>query len=272
MQTYRKFVQTDAVEMWARVDAAHQRFADLVSSVDPELRAHRSEWTARDVTGHVLTVLHRYSRTVEESRTRLGDSPRGVDELNAIELAALGEMTRDEMLAQFAEHLAVYETAIPAHLATDLTPTGRFHSGLFIDRAAGLANLLAEFLIHGRDVAVAAERPWPIAARDAALILNGNMQMIPAYSNHKSGAVLRVRLRTPGAEPWLLDFDRGTLTSRPLESTDRPDVVLRAPAEALALMLYSRLSPGAALRAGIVPIGGRRPWRVSELANVMHSS
>jgi hypothetical protein len=142
---------------------------------------------------------------------------------------------------------------------------------VIIDRAAALSNLLAEFLIHGRDLARAAGRPWPIEQVDARLILNGVLQIVPAYANRKATGQLHLQLRVPGARRWTLSFARGSATSWPAQDRDRPDVVLRAPADVLMLALYSRLTPVHGVRRGMLPVGGRRPWRITRLPGLLEA-
>lgn len=141
---------------------------------------------------------------------------------------------------------------------------------MVIDTAAGLSNLLAEFLVHGWDVASAAGRRWPIEERDAALILNGVMQLVPAYARGDATDSLRVVLRVPDAARWLLDFDGGRCESRPARAGEKADVVVRAPARTLMLALYSRLSLTASMRGGLLVAGGRRPWLVTRLPRLVH--
>jgi hypothetical protein len=215
----------------------------------------------------MLTVARRYSRRDRRSREGLGASPREVDRLNAVELAALGEATRDQILADLDAETAALVGGFAA--ATDLHQRFPFHGGVEIDFAAGVGNLLAELCIHGRDVAVAAARPWRIEERDAVLILNGVMQIIPAYAVRSARTSLRLRLAVPGAEPWVLDFADGALESRAATPGEPCDVVLRCPAETLVLTLYARLSPPRALLHGMRLRGGRRPWRIARLPRLL---
>ena len=141
-----------------------------------------------------------------------------------------------------------------------------FHGGVFIDAAGGLSNLVGEFLIHGYDIARAAGRPWAIEARDALLIMNGVLQISPAYAEPGATGPLKICLRSRGAADWVLDFNGGRLDSRAAAPGEAADVVMRAPAETLLLVFYSRIGTLASLRGGMLVTGGRRPWRIATLA------
>ena len=256
---YELFTATDAAELWARIDADAQRFFELVRSVPPDLPLKGSTWTTREVVGHLLTVIRRYTRG-----PTLGETPRDVDRINDEELAALGAAPCTELLDQLERELKLARE-LYAPEALDLHMKVSFHGGVRIDFAAALGNVIGELLIHGLDLAAAAGRPWSLDDRDAVLILNGVLQILPAYAVRDTHRSLRVRLSVPGARPWLLDFHRGELTSAPAETGVASDVVVRAPASTLALTLYSRLSTTRAVRGGMRVVGGRRPWRLARL-------
>jgi len=260
---YQLFVATDARELWSRIETAADRFFELARAVPPDLQLKGSAWTTRDVVGHLLTVIRRYTHGAT-----LGETPRDVDRINDEELAALGSVACAELLDQLERELKLTrEFFAPDGL--DLHMRVSFHGGAQIDFAAALSNIIGELLIHGLDVARAAGRPWPLDERDALLILNGVVQILPAYAVRDTDRSLRVRLSVPGARPWLLSFDRGQLTSAPANSDDTADVVVRVPASTLALTVYSRLSTPAALRGGLRVVGGRRPWRIVRLPRLV---
>ena len=256
---YELFIATDAAELWSRIDTAADRFFEVARAVPVDLRLNGSTWTTRDAVGHLLTVIRRYTHG-----PTLGETPRDVDRINDEELAALGAVPCAELLDQLERELkSTRELFAPEGL--DLRMRVPFHGGANIDFAAALSNIIGELLIHGYDVAQAAGRPWALDDRDALLILNGGVQILPAYAVRNTPQSLRVRLSVPGALPWLLDFNRGQLTSTPSSEDADVDAVVRVPAPTLTLALYSRLSAPMALRGGLRVVGGRRPWRILRL-------
>lgn len=267
-QPYELLVRTDAHELWSRIDDAAARYRDLATSVDDSLPLRASSWCARDVTGHLLTVLRRYTNREVSGSSGLAPTPRGVDELNAAELAALAGMGTDQLLADIAIELKTIREVFGPD-AVDLHMTVPFHAGATVDIAAGLANLVGEFLVHGWDVARAAGRAWPIAEVDARLVLNGVVQMLPNYVKRDARGALAIRLNLPDARPWLLDIRDGSGVSRPWRPGDRVDAVLRAPAATMVLAMYGRISLGSATRHGLRVVGGRRPWRSITLPSLI---
>lgn len=263
-QAYERFVRTDSDELWQRIDLAEQRFIDLVRSIGPDVVGTGTTWSSRDVVAHVLTVVERYTNRDIASTDGLGATPREVDVINERELRALDGVPMAELLDRLEAHVARVKAAFaPEHL--DLHLRFPFHGGVTIDAAGGMSNIVGEFLIHGRDLATAAGRPWRIESRDALLIINGVLQLLPAYAEPSAKGMLDLMWRLPGAADWILAFDNGAATSRPADTGERVDVILTAPPETLLLFLYQRLGPLAALRGGLRVAGGRKPWRVAKL-------
>ena len=263
--SYTHFVTLDAQELWDRIDEAQARFTALVESAGPYLMAAGSTWTARDVVGHILTVARRYTERDITSTEGLGDSPRAVDAINRAELLALEGLDMEDLLAQLESQMKTVRAALPPD-STDLDQRFPFHGGVSIDSAGGLSNLIGEFLVHGRDLARSAQRRWKIDARDALLIINGVLQVLPGYAEPAATDSLKVCLRTSGAADWMLAFEHGKLDSRPAMSREVADVVLKAPPETLLLVLYSRIGTAASIRRGLLVAGGRRPWRIAHLS------
>lgn len=261
---YQGLVATNGSELWRRIDVAHDRFTKLAQAAGPQARVAGSPWTARDLVGHVLTVARRYTERDIRSRAGLGETVREVDVLNDRELRALGDTDMAQLLAELDVQMKAVREALPAD-EVDLWEAFPFHGGTSIDAAGGLSNLVGEFLVHGRDLAVGLGRPWRIDARDALLVLNGALQIVPGYAEPTAKGKLRVLLRTPGAVDWMLAFDGGKLDSRPAAAGERTDVVLTAPAETLLLILYARLGTAGSLRGGL-RVRGPRPWRIARLA------
>ena len=267
-EPYELLITTDARELWERIDLAVARYRELIGSVDDALRLRDSTWTARDVTAHLLTVLRRYTNRDVAQTGGLAATPREVDRLNADELAELAGTSHDELLAAIAIELKTIRGAFGPDNA-DLRMTVPFHAGATVDIAAGLANIIGEFLIHGWDIARAAGRKWHIDELDARLILNGVLQMFASYVRRDGVGTLAIRLSVPDARPWLLSIDRGTGVSRPWQPGDHVDAVLRAPAATMLLNMYGRLGIGAATLRGMRVVGGRRPWRATALMSLM---
>ncbi|MFL6157219.1 MAG: hypothetical protein ACJ72D_14070 [Marmoricola sp.] len=267
--TYDEFVFTTGGELWDRLHTAHRRFAGLLSVTPHRTEIPGSSWNAGEVAGHLLTVLRRYTGGGVTEGIGLSPDGAGVAELNRSELADLAGTSVDAVLDHLWQELADLEVLFPRTM--DLHQRYPFHGGQEMDGAAALGNLIGEFLIHGRDVARARGKIWKIGSRNAALALNVGMQVAPAYVARDGPGDLKVEIRTPETNSWVLDLADGALTSRLAEPGEPVDVRILGRAEPLLLNLYGRMSIATATLHGVTVIGGRRPWRLSRMARAFES-
>lgn len=256
---YDEFVFTTGDELWDRIHQAHRRFAALLSVTPSRTPIPGSDWTAGEVAGHLLTVLRRYTRG---NPNGLSPDAAGVAGLNAIELDELDLVSVAEILDRVWQELADLEQLLPRTI--DLHTRLKFHGGVEIDAAAALGNLIGEFLVHGRDVALARRKTWQIGSRNAALVLNVVMQVGPAYVAPGAGD-LKLGIRTPESNPWILDLVDGQLTSRAATHREPVDLLLYSRAQPLLLTMYGRIGIPKAALLGTTVLGGRRPWRITRL-------
>jgi hypothetical protein len=222
-----------------------------------------SEWNAAQVAGHLLTVLRRYTQRDLTSRDGLSEEATAVTGQNEDELAELGQYSVAEVLDRTWQELADIERILPRN--TDLHQRFPFHGGQELDAVGALANLMGEFLIHGRDVALARGKHWRIGSRNAALVLTTGLQVVPGYVHPDAPGDLKLEIRTPESNAWILDLADGELTSRKAGRREAPDVRIYARTEPLLLNLYGRFGISRAALHGTTVIGGRRPWRLARL-------
>lgn len=265
IQPYDKFVYTDGDELWDRLHQAHRRFAALVSVTPAKQAIPGSTWTAGDIAAHLLTVLRRYTRRDLSSTAGLSNNVVGLTAMNAAELAEVSDLSIGEVVDLLWQELADLEAKIPR--TADLHQTFPFHGGQQVDVAGWLGNLIGEFLVHGRDVARARQKTWLIGSRNAALALNLGMQAVPGFVASGAPGDLKLEIRTPETNPWILDLADGVLVSRQAQRRERADVKVYTRAEPLLLNQYGRISIPAMVAHGTVVIGGRRPWRITRLAD-----
>lgn len=260
--TYDEFVFTTGDELWDRVHQAHRRFAALLSVTPHRTQIPGSDWTAGEVAGHVLTVLRRYTRRDLTSTDGLSPEGIGVRDQNAVELEELGSLSVAEILDQVWQEVADVEKRLPRTM--DLHERFPFHGGQEMDGAAALGNLIGEFLLHGRDVAKARGKQWKIGSRNAALAMSVGLQAAPGYVVDGADD-LKIELRTPETNPWVLDLVNGELTSRRAVPGESVDVRVFARAQPMLLNLYGRIGIPRATLLGTLVVGGRRPWRIARL-------
>lgn len=255
---YQNFTRTDSTELWERVGVAQHRFTDLVSRLDPIAPVADSDWTVREVGVHLLSVLSRYTDRDLRGRDGLADDAPGVTALNRMQMRTYGDLSSVELVEVIGSRIDCVRTRLPA--TQDLAERFPFHCDVTLDAAGFLGNLISEFLVHGRDVARANGEGFDIDRRDAVLILNCLVQL-PAGFMRADAHPVKLGLRIRGAIPWVIDMRPGTAESRPMHPRETTDVVLRGSPAAMVLALHGRYSAVEALYRGLLPTGGRKPWR-----------
>ena len=220
-------------EVMAALHENAQRFIDLASTVTSEqaaLPAPPLEWTVGETIAHVLTVVRRGYRDPRRSATPEATADLNqlcLDELDERDPAALAELLRTDV-----------------HTALDLVypkiPDDRvfpFHGGVETTMTPALHIVLGEFLIHGRDVALAIGRQWEISEAEAFLMVPGELM----------GAWLRpdvpdeaYELRLGDPEPIGFAIRDGTLVVGDAAGTGDA-AVIAMPTLQLVLTFYGRV-------------------------------
>lgn len=249
---------TTLTELRLRNEFAFERAQELLRATDPGLRLKDGTWTCHDVAIHLLTVLHRYTRRDTSGTDGLGPTVEQLTLTNAADIEAHRHLSHRETLDLLATEFRAY-----LDLPIELTDRFPFHAGQSIDGAGGLANMIGEFLLHGRDVALAAGTPWPLDERDMLLVLNGALQVAPGWLDPRAAAGRRmdIALRIAHGTPQLITIADGRCEIRDLRATDRPHAVISGPAVTFVLQLYGRIGLIEATRRGVRITGGSRPWR-----------
>jgi hypothetical protein len=258
-------VDTTRDELRDRIAQTLARFDRLAHSAEPLAPLPRSTWTVQQAVAHVLTIAQRYLHE-QQGDSRLAAHPRAVSTLNQNEVeAALAPVSElaDQLQAVAPELDALFDTI------ADEGPVLPFHCGARVDGITWQTNWLGELLLHGRDIARAANAPWELLERDMLLIARGLMQIAPAYvrATIPPGTDICAAIKTPGARPYLVHIHDGIGELRARRHNDRPDAVLRMPASTLTLLLYQRIGQFTAARQGLRVIGGRRPWLAFKLVS-----
>ena len=222
-----------------REQAAYERTVELFRTAPADARVSDGTWTVRDVLAHLVTVARRYT-----SMPRLADTPRGVDAINAEELADLADVGVGELLGEYAQAFARYrELWVPM----PVEHRWPFHGGGQLGTTELRANWLGEMLVHGYDAAVAAGVDWPIGDADARDLLAFLREVLPAYG--RTGcAPVSVGLALDGCEPWTLVVDADGVRAA---GAGAADATLSGPPGVALLVLYQRLSPPEAVARGL---------------------
>lgn len=136
-----------------------QRFVDLIRSLSVDEVATPipgMTWTVGEVAVHVLGVLGRYQPDFMWAPTRSALADMNAEQIAAHRATALDVSAIADEITGAIELLGSVAPFIPLDTMVD------FHLGLNVSMAAGWANLIAEFFVHGHDIASATGRPWTI--------------------------------------------------------------------------------------------------------------
>jgi uncharacterized protein (TIGR03083 family) len=239
---------------------AVERVIDLVRSApDRNVRVPDSpEWTVADTFAHVVTVAPRYAKGPRQQGRWVAD-PRDLSDLNADEMRELGTSDPAALATALRSTTAALGEQIEGYGETQ--PVFRFHGGSMISADTALGILLGELLVHGRDMAKALRRPWPIDPRQAAMVIEGVTPILPGWVDHNRarGLTATFEIAPNAGTRHLWSFTDGALTIDPVPRP-RVDVHITGDATALLLVLYRREPQWKAVATGRLLAWGRRPW------------
>ena len=235
-----------------------ERYAQLVENVpDTSIPIPDSEWTVRDATVHVCGSAQRMALLA-------GGQASTVPSVDKDFMAARARKLIDEDPETDGGKLA---DRIRDGLAGLLDGTATlpgdhpiaYHAGLRLNLAELFCLYLGEYLMHGYDVAVAIEAPWPIDPGDAALAIAGFRACYPAIFNPAPAAGLSMtyHLDTAGTDPFFVRIDDSTCETT--TTPERVDCVISADAVTALLVLSGRLTQWAAIALGRLTFSGDHP-------------
>lgn len=261
-------------------DAA-DRFARLVASLrDPAVKA-TVHWSAAETAAHVAATARLYTvllgpgdtsgvlaRTAGTTVDNIGElNEEMLRELTEREPGAIAELVRGDVDRILSLSEGLDPESPVAWLGQAKVPL-----------AGALAHLQNELLIHGRDIAFGAGRPWPIAAADAALFFDLFIVGVIRYDvggfldNDEPPKERRIaaEFRSAYTTPVTIVLHRGQLS---VEEPGGPtDIRLRFDPPALNLMLFHRVSHLRTVLSGGVSLrGGRRPWLLFEFLRTVRA-
>jgi uncharacterized protein (TIGR03083 family) len=251
----------DLVDVRAALDRAGDRFFDLVlSAPDAGRPVPGSEWTVGDVAAHVALGTEAYAGFAYGAREPFVD----------VSDIAGGSLTRssagrlhDEPDRDLGALVVRARAALTSLLdsiegrAGDEPVVWNGHE-IALDAMVGLG--LAEYLLHGRDVAVALHRPWPISPDDARLVLVSALPILPLLVNPATTRAVKATydLRVRGGDRVTIAIDDGHMSVGP----PRRSVDCHVSAEPVALLLvaYGRRTQWIPVLTGKLVAWGRKPW------------
>ncbi|HUF85686.1 MAG TPA: maleylpyruvate isomerase family mycothiol-dependent enzyme [Acidimicrobiia bacterium] len=240
------------------------RFTDVVSSVDPAMRLPDSDWTVADVAAHLLIV----ARALEGYLAGEHEPVLDVDDVPASNARTLAERTERDVASLTAQLADATDGFLRnSKDATEADPTSWHGMDATVGTVYGI--YLGELLLHGRDVARAAGRPWPISRADATMIFEGGAAVAHGFLDREKvrglRAIYEVRLR--GGPRLTFAFADGALAVTPGPAI-RADCRISADPLAVVLVVYGRTSQWAQIARGKLMSFGRKPWQASRFAGL----
>jgi uncharacterized protein (TIGR03083 family) len=240
------------------VMSATERMAELLAAApDVDVLAQRCEWSLREVAAHLIT-----------------GAPMFVDMANGIpgpavslEPAYVREFC-DRRIADLSETDPVKLSrllldGVEEFLDTTVDRPGddpiTFQVGLPHTLFGLVGIFLGEVLMHGFDMASALERPWPIDAGDAALVLAAYTPVfaLQADPERTKGLTAAIGIELRGAGEMTARFTDGTFGIEP--AGGEVDATLSADPVTFLMVGSGRLSRYDAVALGAMTVGGNRP-------------
>ena len=219
-------------ELATRGMASTLRLVDQLRSLDDAAAGTTVpalDWTVAETAAHIVNL---YGRGLGDWRR--SDSPATTAALNATCLAEYAE--RD--LAVIADRVAadadaVWHQVLP-QLPDDLEVP--FHAGATTTVVPIMGVLLTEMLVHGRDIADAAGRPWDIGDDDAWCALTAVAPLLSAW-RRPDAAADTIAIPGPAGAALRLTFTPSSVESTvgPIDDADR--IVDATPSQAVLAIL-----------------------------------
>jgi uncharacterized protein (TIGR03083 family) len=255
----------------ASLASAAGRFGALLRSAgDPDRPVPGSSWTVAEVGAHLVGGTTSYSSYLAGSTAAwadLSDLPGG--SLAASNARNVAEVAERDLVVLAGTIEANVDGLVAATAGRDGAEPVFWH-GRHVPLTTFLASAVAELLVHGRDVAVALDRPWPIAADDARQVILG---LVPLFDllvrpDRVAGVRVTYEVRLRGGGAVTLAFHDGALDAGP-GRTARADCRISADPVAFLLVAYGRRSQWPAIATGKLTAWGRRPWWAFRLTSLL---
>lgn len=262
-----KFVavtDTSLEELAARQDAALERLEGLLEGVDERLPVPGTTWTVRETVAHLAGTAGRYATMDPE---HVASTPRGVDSLNDADLRSQASSSLQELRSALQSNHQALKQVNRRRASGERIP---FHAGLSLSPLAAGGEWLGELVIHGRDIARASRRRWPIRSRDALLIALFAFEVMPGYLDiSRIGRPLRVAVRLLGGRPQAVTLGEGAVAVEDLMEGFPAQVRFLSTPQAWILDGYGRVSLAGAILRGLLVVGGKQPWRALDLQKAL---
>jgi hypothetical protein len=211
------------------------------------------DWNVSEVGAHLVASAQGYL-----------DFARGAD--SSLFTKQPAEINAERLVQYTVRDTAVLAEELPKACSTFLSAVAADDSkmtmvGIHADRATAAGGLLAELLVHGRDIARATRSRWRIDRGDALITFYAGLNFLPVFVNSEGVKKLRAtyEVRPRGGEPVTMAVRDGTLEIR-RGRADRPDCIISGDPVTMMLVGYRRQSHWIGALSGKAIAHGRKPW------------
>ena len=243
----------------AALAAATARLADLIRPLpDLEQPIPDSEWTARQAVAHLITGLDLYSEIATGTPSPIaGSTPAGYAEEALRRIADVAE-TDPAKLAYLLDDASDRFRSSVTGQAGDTAVT--WHAGRELNLAALAGLILGEVVLHGYDIGVATQRPWPLVPAEVSLILDtyGPLLGLTVDADRTEGLTVAIGIELRGLGSFVVRFDDGRFSVAP-PGEGPVDSTLSADPTAFLLVTSGRMARWPAFALGLYEAGGNRP-------------
>jgi uncharacterized protein (TIGR03083 family) len=247
-------------------DRALDRVATLVRDIPDHAPKAVADWSIEQTAAHLMGVIgayidiaagrgspytdiHNAARTNEEMLTRITDRTPSL----------------------LAEQIQALRPALAAAVGDEPDGYRPGHEGVPQLRSIAVARILGEAVVHGWDIATAAQRMWRIEPSDAALIFRSFLPFLPEFVHpeHARGVTARfdVRVRKFPEARAVFAFRDGQLTVEG-EPEGRVDCTIVGAPGSMILVIHRRISLWNPVLRGQMVAWGTRPRLAFRLVNL----
>ena len=223
-------------------------------------------WTVGETAAHLVAELKHYAAFVNGERDAAASLALAADRetpshrsavANAAQLAEFTERDLSRLADMMVPAADDFIAAAVRRRADDRILTT---NGLSMTAQTMATALLGEQLIHGLDIARAANSPWSISCADALQVIAGVMAMAPDYVDRRQAAGLHVsyELRFRGGPRYRLMVQDGTAAIT--APGQKVDCWISADPVAFLLIGCGRTGQWGQILRGKILAGGRKPW------------
>jgi uncharacterized protein (TIGR03083 family) len=256
--------------------AAANHLAAIVRGVrDTSARVPALEWSLAETAVHLSTETREYAQLLRgeldvEEYIRFASGASGPGGRSAILSARQLELNREanaDRLATAIEEAA--ETFVSAAATRRPDDVVRVTNGLTLTADRVSKVILGEHLVHGHDIARAANARWDISRADALKVIDGVVSVTPEYIDPEASRSLKLsfELRFRGGPSYRLDVDHGIATVGP--AGGKVDCRITADPVAFLLVGYQRIGQWGQILRGKIRAGGSRPWLAKKFGSLL---